>query len=183
MIKLIFNSLAIFYLTYNYLMMKILGVDPSIRSAGWAVIKVENNNKNIYVASDTLYLNPAESVATRLGKFYKKMAEIITEYLPNVVGLESIFLNKDLSSVLKLSYVRGILMSIVGQRNLDLVEVSPLQVKKSVTGRGISSKESVKKMLDHIISIPQGVKIRTFDESDAIAIAYSAGIIKSQRLK
>lgn len=150
--------------------MKFLGIDPSINKLGWGAIDVANN----YIASGTLYTNPAESLSTRLGKLSNKVEEFISLYKPDVIGLETTFLKKDIFSVFKISYVRGMIMAIIGKQNLKLYELEPTCIKKNITGSGKSSKEDVKSMLKHVLNIPSNIKIATFDEADALAIAYSA---------
>ena len=155
--------------------MRILGIDPSVRSLGWGMLEY-SNQKYHYIASDTAYTNPAEAMSIRLGKLSKKVSQIIEEYLPDIVALETSFLEHDVSAVLKLSYVRGVVMSIVGIKGLKLCEIAPLSVKKAVTGNGRSGKEQVKKMLLQIIA-HNGIKFSSYDESDALAIAYTASMI------
>lgn len=150
--------------------MKFLGIDPSINKLGWGAIDSANN----YIASGTIYTNPAESLSIRLGKISNKVEEFINLYKPDVVALETTFLKKDVFSVFKISYVRGVIMSIVGKQNLKLYELEPTSIKKNITGSGKSSKEDVKNMLKHVLNIPSKIKIATFDEADALAIAYSA---------
>lgn len=150
--------------------MNILGIDPSINNLGWSVITTSHQ----YKASGTLCTNAKEDVPTRLFKLYSKIEEFIKLYNPSVIALEKVFLQNDLNAVFKLSYVRGMIMTIIGKNNLTLVEVSPTDVKKNVAGNGRASKETIKDMIKHVVSIPQNIKIHTFDEADAIAIAYSA---------
>lgn len=151
--------------------MRFLGIDPSVSNLGWGVIESENK---LHIASGTLCTDPAESMCTRLGKLHNKVEDIIKTYNPDVVGLESVFLQKSMYTVFKLSYVRGVVMSIIGKNKLNFIEVAPTMVKKNITGSGKASKDSIKKMLHHVINIPKGIKIATFDEADALAISYSA---------
>ena len=159
--------------------MKFLGIDPSINKLGWGVIDSANN----YIASGTLYTNPAESLSTRLGKLSIKVEEFISLYQPGAIALETTFLKKDIFSVFKISYVRGMIMAIVGKQSLKLYELEPTSIKKIVTGNGKASKEGVKNMLKHILNVPSKIKIATFDEADALAIAYSASCIAQTQIK
>ncbi len=152
--------------------MIILGIDPSINHIGWGVIKI-NNNSIEYIASSTIYLHPAWSVPSRLAKIANKIKEIIDTYYPEVVATETVFIDKDVFSALKLSYVRGVIMAVVGQCKLLLCEFAPTTIKKSITGSGRASKEQVKLMVKKII--PQA-KPESSDEADALAIAYCCSV-------
>ena len=50
--------------------MRILGIDPSVRILGWGVIE-KHEQAFKYVASDTVYTNPAEVMSIRLGKLFQ----------------------------------------------------------------------------------------------------------------
>lgn len=164
-------KVIIFIILYQFVIMKILGIDPSIGHLGWGVIDTE---KNLYLSGGTLYTNASESLPIRLSKLSDKIEENIEIYNPSVVALESVFLKKDLHVVFSLSYVRGMIMTIIGKRNIKMVEVASTKVKKNVAGSGRASKDQIKRMLPNLIKIPSGVKFSSYDETDAIAIAYCA---------
>lgn len=64
------------------------------------------------------------------------------------------------------------LFKVVGLSNLvfdNIVEISPMTIKKAVTGSGKASKGQVEKAVRRIMKIP-GWKFATDDESDATAV-------------
>lgn len=157
--------------------MRVFGIDPSVRALGWGLIEVLQN-KAYYVASDTFYTNPAESMPIRLHKIQRKIELLLDQYTPQAIALETVFLQSDLLAILKMSYVRGIVMAIAGQKGIALQEVAPTAVKKALTGNGRAGKDSVREMITHVLEL-KDQKFSSFDESDALAIAYCA-FVQSQ---
>ncbi len=154
--------------------MRIFGIDPSVRVLGWGVVEMHDQSFR-YLASDTLYTNPAETMSMRLGKLFKKLDSLLDQYLPDVVALEGIFVRDDPSAAFKLGHVQGIVMSLAGMKGMKLQEVAPTLVKKTLTGTGRAGKEQVRSMVLHVLA-HQGIKFSSYDESDALAIAYAAGV-------
>jgi crossover junction endodeoxyribonuclease RuvC len=154
--------------------MRIFGIDPSVRVLGWGVVEMQEQSFR-YIASDTLYTNPAETVSVRLGKLFKKLDSLLDQYLPNVVALEGIFVQNDPSATFKLGYVQGIVMAMSGMKGIPLKEMAPTLVKKTLTGTGRAGKDQVRSMVLNVLGNP-GIKFSSYDESDALAIAYAAGV-------
>ena len=72
-------------------------------------------------------------------------------------------------SVLKLAQFRGALSLKILQVYGNFAEYTPLQVKKSVTGKAKAAKEQVAFMVKRILGINK--EIKPLDITDAIAIA------------
>ena len=61
-----------------------------------------------------------------------------------------------------MSYVRGMVMTIVGKHKVNnmapkIMEIAPVQVK-NITGSGRAAKESVKRMIADVLVVPSKVK-------------------------
>jgi crossover junction endodeoxyribonuclease RuvC len=154
--------------------MRIFGIDPSVRVLGWGVIEKQDGDFR-YIASDTVYTNPCETMSIRLAKLFKKLESLIDEYSPNFIALETAFLKEDPSAFLKLSNVQGVVMALAGIKGIELKEVAPTLVKKTLTGTGRAGKEQVRNMVVNVL-LNQGIKFSSYDESDSLAIAYTAGV-------
>lgn len=165
--------------------MRVLGIDPSVRVLGWGVLQDGNEGGKVsYVASDTIRTNPVETMPTRMAKLYKKLVSVVEEYSPDVIGLETAFVQEDPSAILKLSYAHGLVVTLAGIYQLELVELAPSVVKKTVTGNGKASKDTVRQMLSYIVCTGgRRIAFGSFDESDALAISYSAWMHHNRLLK
>lgn len=148
--------------------MIILGVDPGTIITGFGIIKYENNTLN-YIHSGIIKTPKTKELPPRLEAIYSKLDAVIKTYNPSQFAIETAFYNKNVQSVLKIGYVRGISLLLAEQHKLEISEYSPREIKKSVVGNGGASKEQIHFMIKKLMTIKKDFS--KFDETDAIAIA------------
>jgi crossover junction endodeoxyribonuclease RuvC len=165
--------------------MIILGIDPGSLNAGYAVIDVDGRNMK-YLASGVLVFDKKIELINRLGKIYLCAEKLIREFAPDEIALESLIYVKSVPALAKLSQARGAVIAAFAQTHINKIfEYSPTQVKASVTGHGQAKKESVQKILELSFRGQINKKFKTHDESDALAIAMTHGLLRKsiQRLE
>lgn len=150
--------------------MKILGIDPGLRKTGFGIIEILNN-KPKYVVSGIITPDTNLSLDKRLTVIASSLQELINQYNPNLASIEKVFVNTNPSSTLLLGQARGSAMVACGLMNIEVVEFTALQIKKTVVGYGHAEKTQVSKMIKYLLSLD---KEPSFDASDALAIALSA---------
>ena len=69
------------------------------------------------------------------------------------------------------SEMRGVIMATLAQCGVPVYELTPLEVKKSISGYGRADKRQVQDMVRRILRHPE--PIRPDDAADALAIAIS----------
>ncbi|MCB5230950.1 MAG: crossover junction endodeoxyribonuclease RuvC [Candidatus Cloacimonas sp.] len=150
--------------------MILLGIDPGSRVCGYGAIETERQ-RIISIGYDTIKLKPTAPLSDRIEIIYNKLNQVIKEIKPDVIGVETIFYGKNIQSAFTLGHIRGAILLLVAQNKLPLVEISPREVKKAVTGNGNASKQQVQFMLPKLL----GVKLDKLpeDAADALAVAYS----------
>ncbi len=149
---------------------KILGVDPGTNVMGFGLIEVEGK-KVKHINSGIIKLHKFENHQIKLKEIFLQLQEIIETYLPTVLAIEAPFFGKNVQSMLKLGRAQGVSMAAAMTMGLKIVEYSPKEIKKSVTGNGNSSKEQVLAMLQHLLKIK--IENKYLDASDALAAAYT----------
>lgn len=150
--------------------MRILGIDPALTSLGWGIIEA-NLPKIHFITSGVIKTKSDHELHLRLSEISTKIRSVINQYQPNAVAMEITFLNNNATSSLKLAYVRGTIMSIIGELQIPYYEYSPNQIKKTLVGAGHAQKEQLKYMLRMILS---GLHTDiSLDEADALATAYT----------
>lgn len=155
--------------------MIILGIDPGLGKTGWGVIEyVKRNNAVRYIASGVIYSDTALELGARLYQLSYNLEQVILAHTPSYVGLEEVFVNNNPLSSMKLCHARGALMAVISKHNLKQFEFAPNTVKKTIVGFGKATKEQVEHMVALII--PSSGKMKTKDESDALAIAYTCAV-------
>lgn len=110
-----------------------MGIDPGTLKAGYEVIEVENR-RVAYVGCGTLVFSQKDPMHFRLGQLLKHIEELIEEYKPDAIALEKAFVHENVSSALKISLARGVVMAQAGRFNISFSEYAPARVKKVVTG-------------------------------------------------
>jgi crossover junction endodeoxyribonuclease RuvC len=150
--------------------MKILGIDPALSCLGWGIIQL-NSPKINYISSGIIKTKADQAMHLRLAHITEIIEQIIDLHKPQIIAMEETFININAKSSLKLGYVRGALIAIIGITKLPFYEYSPNKIKKNIVGGGHAQKEQVKHMVQIIIS--GNTNDIGFDEADALAVAYT----------
>ena len=149
--------------------MRIIGIDPGLRNTGWGVIEFKNN-RLIHIDDGRISPPSISSVGERLLFLESKLSVIVKKYNPNLSAIEQIFVGPGTGSSLKLGMARGVSILVLAQAGLQIKELPPKLVKKTVTGYGSASKDQIKSMIEKLLNIIP----KNEDSSDALAIAISA---------
>ena len=147
--------------------MKILAIDPGFERLGFAVLE-----GNEVLFSTCFKTSSRLPFPERLFLIGKKIEEIIKEYKPEVLAIESLFLATNQKTVMRVAETRGAIIYLAQKFDLKIREFTPLQVKIAVTGFGRAGKTEVAKMLKKLLKIRP--EIKSDDELDALAIGLTA---------
>lgn len=148
--------------------MRILGIDPGLRTTGFGVIDVRGQ-KITYVASGTIRSGEAEiGIPKRLGILFSGVMEVIEHYQPEAAAIEQVFLNVNPKSTLALGQARGAVISALVTRDLVVSEFSALEIKKAIVGTGRAAKPQVQEMVRRLLSLKTAPGP---DASDALGVA------------
>lgn len=153
--------------------MRILGVDPGSRLAGYGCID-KIGNRLRHVTHGTLKLSEASgtSLEDRLLALYQGLSKIIAEFKPHTMVVEKVFFAKNAVSALKLGQARGAVLLTGKINSLNIVEYSATEVKLAVVGYGRADKDQVAKMVQLIVGQQ---KFPSADASDGLALAICHG--------
>jgi len=146
----------------------VLGIDPGLAALGYGVVSVARRTA-AFIASGTITTSSRNAYADRLKKLYDRVQEILREFHPAVLVMERPIYCQNVRTALALGQAGGVAVLAAAHCGIQLVEFTPLQVKKAVTGKGNASKEQVQKMVDLILRLDSPVGSE--HESDALACA------------
>ena len=152
---------------------RILGIDPGLRSTGFGVID-KTGNTLAYVASGCVKTDAEGSLPQRIKTILDGLAEIIATYRPQQAAVEIVFVNVNPQSTLLLGQARGAAISALVTANLPVAEYTALQVKQAVVGHGKAAKEQVQQMVMRLLQLP-GVPSADAADALACAIAHAHG--------
>ena len=146
--------------------MRILGIDPGSRFTGFGIIEV-NGDRVTPVHHGVIKAGTGE-FPQRLGIIFSGIKELIGEYAPDEMAIETVFVSKNAGSALKLGQARGAAVCAAISLGLPVAEYSPRSVKQAVVGRGSADKVQVQ----HMITVLLRLKERPAeDAADALAVA------------
>mgnify|MGYP001817842239 CR=1 FL=1 len=149
---------------------RILGIDPGSRLTGFGVLDFQGDTPS-YVTSGTVKSTEG-GFADRLRQIFDAMGEIMDEYRPDIVAIESVFMHKNAGSALKLGHARSAALCATFGHEVEVFEYAPREIKQAVVGTGAASKEQVQHM---VISILQLDGAPAPDAADALAAALCHG--------
>ena len=121
--------------------MKILGIDPGTRNLGYAILEKDVNKITLIEAG--LVKMKAENVQFQMTQMSEAIDQIFSAHKIDEVAIESMFYAYNPQSVLKLAQFRGALALKILQIFGNFAEYTPLQIKKSVTGKAKAAQEQV----------------------------------------
>jgi crossover junction endodeoxyribonuclease RuvC len=146
--------------------MKILGIDPGLRTTGFGIIE-KQGNKLGYIASGTIK-TPDADLPQRLKTILAGVSEIIRTYSPDCAAIEKVFVNVNPQSTLLLGQARGAAICALVHADLMVAEYTALQIKKAVVGHGQAQKQQMQDMVQRLLLL-SGVPGK--DAADALGVA------------
>jgi len=147
---------------------RVIGVDPGSRFTGYGVVELDGD-KAVALDYGCIKLPVASPLSRRYVIIYDALRDIITRFAPQQMAVESPFYSKNVSSALKLSQARGVVLLAGSKANLEIYEYSPRKVKQAVVGRGSAAKRQIQTMVAQILSLEEPPASE--DASDALAVA------------
>jgi crossover junction endodeoxyribonuclease RuvC len=164
-------------------MTRILGIDPGFERLGIAILEKPARNafsiadaggdkKEKVIFSECFKTSAKLDFSERLNLIGERVREIIKKYKPEILAIETLFLNTNQKTVMHVAEARGVVIYEASRAGLKIFEASPPQIKIATTGYGRASKEQIIKMVRLLVDID--IKKKSDDELDAIAIALTA---------
>lgn len=147
--------------------MRVIGIDPGLRTLGWGVIDVTGSRIS-HVANGICQSDGGDDLSVRLLDLYSQLSHVFLEWQPNEAAVEQTFVNKDAVGTLKLGQARGVALLVPAQAGLKVGEYLPNAVKKAVVGVGHADKRQIGHMIR--LHFP-AAKVAGPDAADALAIA------------
>jgi len=149
--------------------MRILGIDPGLRTTGFGVLE-KHGNQLLYIASGTIRTHKEAQghLPERLKVLFDGIHEVVERYQPDTSAVEIVFINVNPQASLLLGQARGACITALVTCNLPVAEYTALQMKQAVAGHGLAKKEQVQEMVKRLLNLPG---LPGPDAADALGIA------------
>ncbi len=147
---------------------RIMGIDPGTNRMGYGVLEISGGTLTC-VAMGDIELGKLPDPYAKLKHIFERVSDLVAEYGPDEVALESPFCGENVQSMLKLGRAQGVAMAAALHKGLPVFEYAPSRVKQAVTGTGAAAKEQVASMLRGMLGIEYNPK--RLDATDGLAVA------------
>lgn len=148
--------------------MRILGIDPGIATVGFGIVDSDRGQPR-YVTCGVITTPAKTPLSSRLDRIYSDLEELIATFKPDVIAIEELFFNTNITTGISVAHGRGVILLAVYRAGLPIYEYTPLQVKQAVVGYGRADKKQVIDMVKRILNMKLAPK--PDDAADAVAIA------------
>jgi|SRR3989339_162074 len=149
----------------------IMGVDPGFGRMGFGVIYVEGTKMEL-VDYGVITTTSGDAFEQRLLHIGNDLHELFAHHKPDVLAIEKLFFGKSSTTAMRVAEARGVVLLMAAQAGATVIEYTPAQVKKAVTGDGKAPKGAMQKMVKELLGLSNIPK--PDDAADAIAMAITA---------
>src|SRR5215813_2100821 len=151
---------------------RVLGVDPAAAGpTGYAI--VESNGRECrslrYGALKVADKIRKESAGAALQAVHSLVSDLLREFSPHALAVESIFSALNVKTALRLAEVRGVVLLAAAQHGVAVHSYAPRLVKASVAGYGHADKRQLQLMVQSLLGLSEIPE--PADAADALAVA------------
>ncbi len=147
----------------------VLGIDPGTATMGYGVVSSVPGGMARLAECGVVRTRATSTFAARLGAVYEGVCELIARHQPDAIAVEGLFHGRNARSALLLGHARGVVLLAAGQAARPVMEISPAEVKRAVTGTGSAGKAQVSAMVTRLLGLATAPS--PADASDGVAIA------------
>lgn len=145
----------------------ILGIDPSLRSTGYGVIRFDKAQPQTLTCG-AIACPPAWEHSRCLLRIVQTLRQVLKSFRPEVCVVEGLFYAQNLKTALVMGEARGAALATVAEAGVEIYEIAPRKVKQAVAGYGAAQKQTVAKMVQRMLNLPAPPEP---DAADALALA------------
>ena len=156
---------------------KILGFDPGLADTGYGFL-IKEGSQLEFVSAGLIKTAKNKDFSLRLKEIHQQALLLLEKYQPDLVAVEKLYFAKNVKTALDVSQARGALLVALRQKNIKILEFTPLQVKQAVCSNGRASKDQVGLMVKTLLKLKQVPK--SDDVADALAVALCASFFNEK---
>ena len=147
---------------------RVLGIDPSLRGTGLALIEFTPGRPPVLLRCQTVRVAAKLPMAHALGEIHRAVAAFLDAADVRHVALEQTIFVQNFQTAQILGAARGAAISAAALRERPVFEYAPLRVKQAVVGAGRASKEQ---MARTVMALLGHGRTLALDEADAAGVA------------
>jgi crossover junction endodeoxyribonuclease RuvC len=153
----------------------VLGVDPGTQVTGYGVVRGENASSMSLIECGVIRTQARDPLPARLREIHAGIVELLERHRPSVLSVEDIFYSRNVRTTVTLGHARGVILLAAEQHDVRVHEITPAEIKKSVTGTGAATKEQVQFMVTRLLRLKSAPKPADASDGVAAALGYLMG--------
>lgn len=147
---------------------QILGVDPSLRGTGLALVEFTPGRQPVLLRCQTVRVAAKHPLPVALAEIHRAVAAFVRDFAIVHVAFEQTIYVQNFQTAQILGAARGAAIAAVALHDLPVFEYAPLRVKQAVVGAGRASKEQMARTVMALLG--HGATLAA-DEADAAGVA------------
>jgi crossover junction endodeoxyribonuclease RuvC len=150
---------------------RVLGIDPAAAGpTGYGIVEAKGRDcRTVHYGALRVAEKRKESAGAALAAVHGLVCDLIREYSPHVLAVESIFTALNIRTALRLAEVRGVVLLAAAQHQLEVFSYAPREIKASVAGYGHADKRQMQLMVRALLAMKETPE--PSDAADALAVA------------
>lgn len=149
---------------------RVIGIDPGIGLLGFGIIDHSPRSRKL-VDGGVIRTPIGQPDSHRLKMIFDELTAIVIEFKPQIMIVEKLYFAQNVTTAMSVSQARGVVLLVAEQHGLELIEMTPLQIKQSLTGYGKADKKQIQEMVRVLLGLE---KVPQPDDcADALAAALS----------
>ncbi|MCX8059525.1 MAG: crossover junction endodeoxyribonuclease RuvC [Spirochaetes bacterium] len=154
--------------------MKVIGIDPGYALVGFSIIEffpetyIDRGSPQL-ISYGVIKTDQNLTYKERFKEIFENLEIIYNSYKPEIASVERVYFTKNKKTVMEISEIRGALNLFFLYKKIEVVQFTPLEIKKIITGNGKAKKKEIQIFIKSFFNMDE---IPTPDDaSDAIATA------------
>ena len=147
---------------------QVLGIDPSLRGTGLALIEFGPGRQPVLLRCATVRVAPNRPMSAALAEIHRSVTRFMEDFVVRHVALEQTIYVQNIQTAQILGAARGAAIAAAALHDRPVFEYPPLRVKLAVVGAGRASKEQ---MARTVMAFLGHGRTLAFDEADAAGVA------------
>jgi crossover junction endodeoxyribonuclease RuvC len=157
--------------------LRVLGIDPGFDRTGFGVIE-QLGSEVKWIAHGCIQTSAKDEYVVRLQAMRDELKAVVERFKPDCVAMEDLFFQTNAKTAIKVGMARGVALITLADSGLDVIDITPSQVKQGIAGWGKADKKQVQEMVMRFLKLKECPK--PDDAADALAIAIVGGTMFRQ---
>lgn len=150
---------------------RVLGIDPAAAGpTGYGIVEAKGRScRALHYGALRVAEKRKLSAGAALEAVHALLCDLIRDYSPDVIAVESIFSALNVKTALRLAEVRGVVLLAAAQHHVEVFSYAPRQIKASVSGYGHADKRQIQMLVRALLAMEETPE--PADAADALAVA------------